>query len=252
MTTRSTGVRPRLAAIQRHFRGVKRRLLWVLVAFGVGSSLTWYFRTPILLWLLLPAGGQLSATGRPVFIAPTEMFSLVIGLAIKGGVVVAFPMLVYQLFQFLRPLLSKKQGRFVAIFLPAGFVCFLGGASFAYFVLLPTGLQFLLQFGTDIADPMIRITDYMDLALAMLFWLGVVFELPLAMFLLVKMRVVSYQSIKSFRRYVPLTALFFGAILTPSFDPVTSMLVTVPIIVLFEAGEVLAWMVRQKQPKVVR
>ena len=95
MTTPNPGVRPRLAAIQRHLRGVKRRLLWVLVAFGVGSSLTWYFRKTVVLWLLSPAGGQLSETGRPIFTSPTEMFNLTIRLTILGGVVVAFPMLVF-------------------------------------------------------------------------------------------------------------------------------------------------------------
>ena len=247
MTTRNTGVTPRLAAIQRHFRGVKRRLLWVFLAFGVGSSLTWYFRTTVLAWLLLPAGGQLSATGRPVFIAPTEMFSLMVGLAIKGGFVLAFPVLVYQVFRFLRPLLSKKHGRFIAIFLPAGFVCFLGGAAFAYFVLLPTGLRFLLQFGTDVADPMIRITEYMDLALAMLFWLGIVFELPLALFLVVKLRIVEYKRVRSFQKYAPLAAFILSALITPTMDIVNSTLVAVPIIVLFEAGVFLAWLARPRQ-----
>ena len=218
MATRNRELTPRLAALLRHLRGVKGRLLWVVVAFGLGASLTWYFRTTVIGWLLLPAHGQLSASGRPIFTNPTEMFGLVIGLAIKGGFVVAAPVLVYQLFMFLRPLLSKRQGRFVAIFLSAVFVCFLIGSAFAYFVMLPTGLRFLLQFGTDVADPMIRLTEYIDLTLTMLLWLGVVFELPLAMFLLAKMRIVSYQRIKSFRRYVPLTAFILGAIITPTFE----------------------------------
>ena len=247
MTTPNRGATPRLKALLRHLRSVKRRLLWVFIAFGVGSSLTWYFRTTVLGWLLLPAGGQLSATGRPVFTNPTEMFSLVVGLAIKGGLVVAVPVLVWQVFLFLRPLLSKRQGRFVAIFLPAVFVCFLGGTAFAYFVILPTGLRFLLGFGTDVADPLIRITEYTDLALALLFWLGVVFELPLVMFLLVKMRVVAYQRLKSFRKYVPLAAFILSALITPTVDIVNSTLVALPLIVLYEVGVILAWTVRQKQ-----
>lgn len=218
----------------------------MFIAFGVGSSLTWYFRTTVIGWLLLPAGVGLSATGRPIFTTPTEMFSLMVELTIKGGVVVAAPVLVYQVFLFLRPLLSKKQGRFIAIFLPAVFVCFLGGAAFAYFVILPAGLRFLLQFGTDVADPMIRLTEYMTLALAMLFWLGVVFELPLAMFLLVKMRMVSYQRIKRFRRYVPVAAFILGAVITPTFDFVNSTLVAVPIVLLYELGILLAWLARPK------
>ena len=247
MTTRNREVRPRLAAIQRHLRGVKGRLLWVFVAFGVGSSLTWYFRTTVLGWLLLPAHGQLSASGRPIFTSPTEMFSLTVHLAIVGGVVLASPMLVWQVFRLLRPLLNKRQARFVSIFLPATLVCFLGGSAFAYFVILPTGLRFLLQFGTDVADPMIRLSEYMTIALAMLFWLGVGFELPLAMFLLVKMRIVAYKRLKSFRRYVPVAAAILAMIITPTGDLVNSLLVSVPIWVLYEVGLLLAWTVRQKQ-----
>ena len=242
-------VRPRLVAIRQHIRGVKQRLLLVCIAFGLGSGLAWYFRSAIIGWLLLPAHGQLSQSGRPIFISPTEMLSLVISLTMRAGIVVAFPVAVYHIYRLLRPLLNKQQRRFVVIFLPAGFVCYLLGAAFAYFVLLPTGINFLMQFGTDVADPTIRITEYMGLVLAMLFWLGIVFELPLAMFLLAKLRVVSYQRIKKFRRYVPLAALFFGAIITPTADIVNSMLVTVPIILLFEFGAFLAWLARAKKER---
>ena len=252
MTTRTREIKLRFAAIQRHLRGVKRRLLWVFLALGLGSSLTWYFRKTVILWLLAPAGGQLSATGRPVFTSPTDMMSLTVHLAIVGGCVVAAPVLVFHVFQFLRPLLSKKQGRSVAIFLPAAFVCFLCGTAFAYFVILPAGLQFLLQFGTDIADPMIRITEYMDIALAMLFWLGVIFELPLAMFLLVRLRVVTYQRLKSFSPYVPVTAFLLSAVITPTLEILNSTLIALPIIALYTVGVLLAWTVRQKQPKLRR
>ncbi len=249
MTTRNAGVSSRLAAIRLHLRGVKRRLLWVFVSFGLGASLTWYFNKTVILWLLLPAHGQLSATGRPVFTAPTDMISLVVKLATVGGFVLAVPVLVYQVFQFIRPLLSKKLTRFLAIFLPAMLVCFLCGAAFAYFVLLPTGLGFLLQFGTDVADPLVRITEYMDLTLAMLFWLGIVFELPLAMFLLAKMRIVSYKRFARFSRYVPAAAFILGAIITPTFDPVTVFFVAGPLIVLFGVGTFLAWLARPRTKK---
>ena len=86
------------------------------------------------------------------------MFSLSVNLAMKGGVIAAFPVLVYNVFSLLSPLLNKQQRRFVVLFLPMGFVFYLAGVAFAYFVLLPTGLRFLLHFGTDGATPMIRIS----------------------------------------------------------------------------------------------
>ena len=239
----------RLEAIQKHLRGARRRLLYVLVAFGVGASLTWHFRTKVVLALLAPAGGKLSSVGPPIFTGPTEMLSLVIRLSVLGGLVVAFPVLVYNVFRLLDPLLSKRQKRFVVLFLLVTSVCYLTGTAFAYFVLLPTGLLFLLQFGTDVATPMIRITDYVDLTLAMLFWLGVVFELPLAMLILARLRVVSYQRLKQFRRYVPATAFILGAMITPTFDVVNQTLVAVPLIFLFEVGLFLSWLVRPRVRK---
>ena len=164
----------------------------------------------------------------------------------KGGIVAALPVLAYNVYGLLRPLLDRQKRRTVLLFLWLLLFFYLAGTAFAYFVLLPTGLKFLLQFGTDIAAPMIRITEYMDLALAMIFWLGVAFELPLVMLLLAKLRVVEYRRFKKFRRYVPATAFILSAIITPTFDVVNQTLVAVPLIVLFEVGVFLAWMVRPR------
>ena len=244
MNALDSELQQRLESIWRHFRGVKRRLLYVLVAFGVGASLTWSFHETVFGWLLAPARNNLSATGPPIFTSPTEMFGLTVRLSMWGGGVVAFPVLVFHVCRFLSPLFGPQQRRFVALFLPSAFVFYLAGVAFAYFVLLPTGLSFLLRFGTNIATPMIRISEYMDLAKAMIFWLGVVFELPLAMFLLAKLKLVSWQRFKGFRRYVPVTAYILSALITPTFDTVNQTLVAVPIILLFEAGVGLAWLTR--------
>ena len=225
---------------------MRRRLLWVFVALGVGASLTWYFRTTIFLWLLAPAGDQLSGTGQPIFTGPTEMFSVTVGLVVKGGIVTAFPVLAYNVYRLLSPLLDQEKKRLVIIFAALGFVLYLAGVAFAYWVLLPTGLKFLLAFGTDIATPMIRISEYMDMAMAMIFWLGVVFELPLVMLLLAKLRLVSYKDFKKVRRYVPMMAFILSAIITPTFDVVNQTLVAVPLVALFEVGVLLAWIARPK------
>ena len=137
--------------------------------------------------------------------------------------------------------------RFAAIFLPALFVCFLGGAAFAYFVMLPTGLKFLLHFGAGVAVPVITITEYLSLLTALMFWLGVVFNLPLAMFLLAKLRVVSYRRFRSFRKFVPVTAFILSALITPTFDIINQTMVAVPIIMLYEVGLFLAWIARPEE-----
>ena len=174
------------------------------------------------------------------------MFSLVIGLAIKGGIVAALPVLVYHVYGLASHLLLVEQRRTIRRFLWLILFFYLAGTAFAYYVLLPTGLKFLLQFGTDIATPMIRISEYMELALAMLFWLGLVFEIPVVMLLLAKLRVVSHKQFQRFRRYVPIAALILGAIITPTFDIINQTLVALPLIFLYEVGIFLAWIARPK------
>lgn len=232
--------------MQPQLRGVKWRLLSVFVALGIGSSLTFYYRREIFHLLVAPAGGQLSPSGMPIFIAPTEMFGVMIDLVLKGGFVAAAPVAVYHLYRLASPMIGRRPRRLLRIYLTLGAALYLGGTAFAYFIMLPTGLRFLLHFSVDIATPMIRISEYLTLVLAMLFWLGVVFELPLVMMLLAHIRLVSHRQFKKFRRYVPLTAFIMGALITPTMDLVNQTLVAVPLMLLFELGIFLAWLVRRK------
>ena len=246
--SRSSEVPPGLQSVHRYLRRVRFALLSVLIAFGVGASLTWWFRTPIFLWLLAPARNQISPTWQPIFTGPTEMMGQAIHLAMLGGCTFAFPVLVVNVFRLNRPLLTKPQRRFIILFLPAAGVCYLAGAAFAYFVLLPTGLGFLLQFGTDVATPMLRISEYMALVTALIFWLGVIAELPLLMVGATKLGTVKYQRLKRLRRYVPTMAFIFGAIITPTMDAVNLLLVAVPMIVLYEVGLFGAWLAQLRRP----
>lgn len=219
----------------------------MLGAYGLGAWLVWEHYRWVIGWLLRPANGALSATGVPVFTSPTEMFSVAMNLTLVGGFVLAVPMLVFQLARFFSPIMSSQQRRFVVLFLPAALVCFLTGAAFAYWVLLPIGLGFLLQFGADVATPMIRVSEYIGLTLAMIGWLGVVFELPLAMFLLAKLRLVRYERLKQVRRYVPVAAWIFSVVITPTNDFVNMVLVVAPIILLYEVGLALAFLARPRR-----
>ena len=239
---------PSRGVLQRFGRRVRRHLLWVFLSFGVGTASTWYFRDAIFRLLLVPGGESLSPHGGlPVFTAPTEMLAATIQLAIRGGVVAALPVLIFSVFNLLRPLLPPQQRRFVILFLPALFLCFAGGAAFAYFVMLPTGLRFLLHFGAGVAVPVITITEYLSLLTALMFWLGVVFDLPLAMFLLAKMRIVSYRRLSRFRKFIPVTAFILSALITPTFDIINQTMVAVPIIMLYEVGLFLAWLARPEE-----
>ena len=238
---------PNRGALRRFGRRIRRHLLGVFLAFGIGASSTWYFHEEIFRWLLVPGGERLSPHGGlPIFTAPTEMLGATIHLSTRGGAVAALPVLTFSVFMLVRPLLPPQHRRFATIFLPALYGCFLGGAAFAYFVMLPTGLKFLLHFGAGVAVPVITITEYLSLLTALMFWLGVVFNLPLAMFLLAKLRVVSHRRFRSFRKFVPVTAFILSALITPTFDIINQTMVAVPII-MHEVGLFLAWIARPEE-----
>ena len=230
-------------------RRIRIRLFWVLLTFGAGAGGTWYYKEAVFGLLLAPAGGNLSPFegNLPIFTSPTSMMGATIQLAIRGGVIAALPVLVISVYTLFSSLVPPQQRRFLVIFLPATVVCFLLGAAFAYWVLLPTGLKFLLNFGTNVATPVIILDEYISLLTAMVFWLGVVFELPITMYLLAKMQIVSYLRLRGLRKYVPVAAFILSAIITPTFDVFNQTLLAVPMIVLYEVGLFLSWLAWPEQ-----
>ena len=229
-------------------RRIRVRLVWILLTFGAGAGGTWYFKEAVFSLLLAPAGDNLSPfDGQPIFTSPTAMMGATIQLAIRGGVIAALPILVVSVYTLFSSLVPPQQRRFLVIFLPATVLSFLLGAAFAYWVLLPTGLRFLLNFGDGVAVPVIVLSEYIDLLTSMILWLGVVFELPIAMFLLAKMRIVSYLKFRGLRKYVPVAAFILSAIITPTFDVVNQTLLAVPMILLYEVGLFLSWLANTEE-----
>jgi sec-independent protein translocase protein TatC len=128
----------------------------------------------------------------------------------------------------------------VWILLPASVVSFALGVAFGYYILLPPAINFLLNFGGDIATPLIRIGSYVGLVTTLLFWLGAIFELPIVIFFLAKIGLVTPKWLAGKRKWVVVLAFVVGAMITPTFDPVNQSLVAGPIIILYELGYWLA------------
>ena len=168
-------------------------------------------------------------------------------MSIRGGVLVALPVLTWGLLSLLKPLLPSRWWRFTTTFVVLTVLCFLIGAAFVYYVMLPVSLGFLLNFGDGVAVPVILLDKYIELISSLMLWIGLVFELPIAMYLLVKMRIVSYQQFKQFRKYVPPTALILAAIITPTFDGVNQVLVAVPMWILYEVGLLTSWIAHPEE-----
>jgi len=217
--------------------------MWTFFAFGVGAGASWFYRADVFAFLLAPAGEMLSPyDGKPVYTNPIGMMGATLQVSMKIGLAVAFPVFWTGVLTLIKPWLPQRLWLFIAIFVAVTSACFLVGNAFVYYVMLPVGLGFLLNFGTDIAVPMIQISDYLNLLSSLMLWVGVVFELPVAMFLLSRMNVVSYRQFSRFRKFLPAAAYLLAIILTPSFDAITTTMVAVPIVILYEVGLFVSWL----------
>ncbi|MBM3946417.1 MAG: twin-arginine translocase subunit TatC [SAR202 cluster bacterium] len=235
-----------------HLEELRGRLIWSALAIVAGAVLAGVFHEEVIGALIRPAREYLSVTNKPIFTEVTEFLGVVVRIAVLGGLVVALPVLAYQVVLFVAPALNPAERRLALAFVPTATLLFSGGVAFAYFILLPPALRFLLTFGQEIATPMIRISGYVSLVVTLVFWIGVVFETPLLMFLLAKLGVVSYRGFARARRYLFVGAFVAGAVITPTFDPLNQTLVALPLIVLYEVGIFVAWLVRPRERQATR
>lgn len=171
------------------------------------------------------------------FLSPQEAFLSYLKVAFICAIFVASPLIAVELWKFVAAGLHAHEQRWVRLFGPASFVCFLVGVLFGYFVLIPTTLEYLETYGSsDLLIATITLDGYLDLFLGLTLAIGLIFEVPFVLVFLSLLGLVNAQMLRGFRRYFVLVATIFAAIVTPTGDPLTLALVTVPILVLYEAG----------------
>ncbi|MBI3953166.1 MAG: twin-arginine translocase subunit TatC [Chloroflexi bacterium] len=240
--TPDQGPERRLSLVE-HLAELRRRLIISLLAVAVTTALSFTFTRQIFDFLKRPAPPV-----QFIYTQPTELLSTYFKVAIISGLVLAMPIWLYQVVLFVAPGLNPTERRYVFLLLPGALLSFIAGAAFAYFVLFPPTFQFLFTFGQEIAEPQIRIGAYVSLVANLMLWIGLVFELPLVMYFLGRIGVLSPERVKGIRRPAIVLAFVGAAVITPTADPITMTLVAVPIIALFEVGLLLArWGQRQRR-----
>ena len=223
-----------------HLLELRRRLIWCLASVLVTTIIAFIFHNPILHFLMIPAQGAQSPLGLPIYTDLTEFVGAAIRVSLTTGIVLAWPLIMYQLAVFILPGLKSQEKKYVYFFLPLSTMVFFIGAYFGYKVLFPPAVNFLLHFGADVAVPYIRIGNYTSLMLTLILWMGIAFEMPVIVFFLSLVGIVTPKLLIKGRRYAIVCAFIVGAIITPTFDPVNQSIVALPLIVLYEAGILLS------------
>lgn len=231
-----------------HLKELRNRVIWCAVSLVGGVVLCAVFWQTILGWLLAPARESHPEFELTIF-AVTESISVLFKIALYGGLIVASPMVLYQTLMFVVPGLTASERKLILPAVLGGVGFLLAGMSFAYWVILPVSLNFLLDFGSDQFDPEIGASQYIGFALRIIFWVGLAFELPMVMALLARLGLVRARQLIGFWRYAILIIFIIAAVVTPTPDPLTQSLVAGPLILLYILGIVFAWILQRPKPR---
>jgi sec-independent protein translocase protein TatC len=225
-----------------HFNELRRRLIRVVIALVITTTISFIFYEKIFDILLLPAKGT-----QLVFIEMTEMVGTIMRVCLAGGVILAAPYITLQIILFVAPALTHREKRYVYLITPWVAFMFIAGVVFGYFILIPPATKFLLTFGSNIAVPQIKIGNYISIITRLLLIIGGVFEMPVAITFLARIGIVKASWLASKRKIAIIVAFVIAAIITPTFDPINQSLVAVPLVVLYEMSIWLAKLVQRKK-----
>ena len=243
---------PFLAHLRELRDRVRNAAIFFMLAFGV----CWYFSSQIYDWLKQPLFNvwKVEKLGQPhiVFGKLTEPFWVDMSIGLWAGIFVASPFIFYQLWKFIAPGLYKKERRITIAFAIFSAVFFISGAWFCYQFVLENLYGFLLGYGDKNLQPMIMMQDYLDLTRDMMLAFGAVFELPLLLYFLAMIGMVTHRGLWKFNRWFVVIAFVVGAVLTPSPDVVSQIMMATPMIVLYNLSILLAWRVTAKREKAQR
>ena len=232
-----------------HLEELRKRLIACAIAIGVGFAISYFFSERLFQILIAPLKAVLPEGDKLIFTALPEMFFTYLKVAFIAGVMLSAPYIFYQLWLFIAPGLYKNEKKFVIPFVIASTILFIGGALFGYFVVFPFGFEFFISFNNEYVKALPSVKQYFGFAVKLLFAFGFVFELPVVIFFLTKMGVVTPALLRKNRKYAILIAFVVAAILTPP-DVITQCMMAGPIIVLYEIGifvSMAAWNKKQQK-----
>lgn len=225
---------PERMSIWDHLTELRGRLFRALIGLAVTTIASFIFAQKFLELLAVPVGGLQTLQAIDI----TETIGVFMRVSLLSGVVLAMPVIVYQLLMFVLPGLTAGEKRWVYLAVPVASLLFLSGVLFAFFVMLPPAVQFLLTFLNVPTHP--RISTYINFVTNLMFWIGISFETPLLSFVLAKLKIITAkQLLKQWRIAIVVIAILAAAV-TPTVDPVNMALLMAPLFVLYLLSVLLA------------
>ncbi len=221
--------------LKPHIADLRKRLIISVLTLVVAFFVCFSFYEPILNWMMVPVEAVLPAKSQMVAVEIQETFFTALKVAFFSGFILSLPVIFWQLWLFLAPGLYDHEKKLVLPFVFFATLMFVSGAAFAYYIVVPFGFQFLINFGSTVVTVLPSIGKYVGFFTKLLFGFGVAFELPVITFFLAKIGLVDDKMLKDFFRYAIVIIFVVSALLTPP-DVLTQFLMAGPLIVLYLAS----------------
>lgn len=219
-----------------HLEELRTRLIRIAVILVIAFSICYHFSNDISEFLLRPLRAALGSTGKIVFTGLFDKVIVELQISFWSSLILASPFWFREAWLFIRPGLYEKEANAIRPFLFVGFVLFLAGVAFGYYILFPLTFDTFLSAGVANVEAMMNLQDYLILALKILCLLGAIFQLPNIMLILGFMGVVTKYSLRSVRRYLAVFFAIFAAVVTPGSDILSMMCIWIPMMLLYEIG----------------
>lgn len=221
-----------LEDLKPHIADLRKRLMVSCASLIVAFFICFFFYEPILEWMMVPVEAVLPAGSHMVAIEVQETFFTALKVAFFAGFILSLPVIFWQLWLFLAPGLYDHEKKLVVPFVFFATLMFLSGATFAYYVVVPFGFEFLINFGSTVVTVLPSIGKYVGFFTKLLFGFGVAFELPVITFFLAKIGLVDDKMLKDFFKYAVVLIFILASLLTPP-DVLTQFLMAGPLIILY-------------------
>lgn len=218
--------------LTEHLAELRSCLLKSIAALVVGTGISVYFLQNIMDVLT-------SAAKELYYMRPAEAFMIYMKVALLSGLILASPFMLYELYSFVRPALTRRERKFTLICIPLALVLFISGLLFSYSFVFPRGLEFFLGFAAGKVNPLISMESYLDFLLMLVVPFGFAFNVPVILTLLAYLNIISSKMLMKFQRHVILVAFIIAGIITPTPDVITQTLLAVPMILLYEVSIVI-------------
>ena len=230
----------------QHLEELRRRIIVCIVALVAGCTVSWLFAWDILDILKGPAGNITLH-----YLKPMEPFLVRFKLAMFGGVLLALPVILFEVLAFMSPALKRKDRKFAVAVMLMIIVFFAAGVTLGYVFVMPVGIEWLLDLAAGQMNPMLTAGEYVSFAGWFMLAFGVAFETPIFIWMLVALGVLTPEQLRKQWRYAYILILLFAAIITPDWNPITMMMVAGPMVVLYEISILLARFTTRKRKRAV-